>query len=82
MIDSSVEPTVYQIEMDASLDRIVRSSDPSLQKMVEDRVRKLLRSPGTRFSYALSRTDFLRLSHIYGEQYVQILARIWTNIST
>jgi hypothetical protein len=70
MVDSSVELTVYEIQMDTGLDRIVRSNDPSLQKMVEDRIRKLLQGSGTRFSYALSRSDFIRLSHVYGEQYV------------
>ena len=34
MAEMSIELTVYEVEMDNSLDRIVRSSDPSLQKLV------------------------------------------------
>jgi hypothetical protein len=70
MADISVEGTVHTIDMDASLDRIVRSNDPSLQKMVEKRIRTVLQGPGTRFSYSLTGADFTRLAHLYGEQYV------------
>jgi hypothetical protein len=70
MTDISIEGTVYSVTMNPDLDRLVRSNDPSLQKMVEDRIRTLLRSGGTRFRYTLSRSDFTRLTHLYGEQYV------------
>jgi hypothetical protein len=70
MADTSIECAVYTVEMDRSLDRLVRSNDPSLQKMVEDRIKMVLRTRGQRFSYALPRSDFTRLAHVYGEQYV------------
>ena len=54
----------------ADLDRIVRSSDPSLQKMVQDKVKVSLRRPESQVSYNVSRSEFARLAHLYGEQYV------------
>jgi hypothetical protein len=38
--------------------------------MVEEKTRTVLRGGGSRFQYALSRSDFTRLTHLYGEQYV------------
>jgi hypothetical protein len=70
MSDRAIELTVYEIQMDDALDRIVRSSDPSLQKLVEERIRNLLAGRGNRFSYALSKADFIRFARVYGEQYV------------
>lgn len=57
MSDRAIELTVYEIQMDDALDRIVRSSDPSLQKLVEERIRNLLAGRGNRFSYALKPTS-------------------------
>src|SRR5712691_3999267 len=70
MNDTSIAGTVYSVTMDSSLDRLVRSNDPSLQKMVEEKIRIVLRGGGSRFQYTLSRSDFTRLTHLYGEQYV------------
>jgi hypothetical protein len=56
--------------MDASLDKLVRSNDVHLQKMVEERIKALVSAGGSRFQYTISRPDFTRLSHLYGEQYV------------
>ena len=70
MSDISIEGTLYSISMDSSLDRLVRSNDPSLQKMVEDRIKALMNAGGRAFRYTLPRDDFKHLTHFYGEQYV------------
>jgi hypothetical protein len=70
MSDTSVECTVYTVVMDSSLDRLVRSNDPTLRKMVEEKIRTSLRGGGSLFQYALSGSEFTCLAHLYGEQYV------------
>jgi hypothetical protein len=70
MNEISIEGTLYSITMDSGLDRLVRSNDPSLQKMVEDRIKTVLRAGGRQFRYTVTRGDFKRLAHVYGEQYV------------
>jgi hypothetical protein len=70
MSDIVIEGTLYSISMDSGLDRLVRSNDPSLQKMVEDRIKALMNAGSRAFRYTLPRDDFRRLTHFYGEQYV------------
>jgi hypothetical protein len=70
MSDFEIEGTLYSISMDSSLDRLVRSNDPSLQKMVEDRIKTLMQADGRPFRFTLARNDFRRQTHVYGEQYV------------
>jgi len=70
MSDISIEGTLYSISMDSSLDRLVRSNDPSLQKMVEDRIKALMNAGGRAFRHTIPRNEFRRLVHFYGEQYV------------
>ena len=65
-----IDGMLYSISMDSGLDRLVRSSDPSLQKMVEEQIKTVMDASGRPFRYVIQRNDFRRLTHIYGEQYV------------
>ena len=69
MSDLSIESTVYGIDM-LAIDGIVRSNDPSLEKLVQNKVKASLRHPQSKASYRLSRPDLKRLAQLYGEQYV------------
>lgn len=70
MSDICVEGTVHSISMDTSLDRLVRTSDPGLQKLVEEKIGTLMRSAGRSFRYKVPRDEFKRQTHVYGEQFV------------
>lgn len=70
MRDFNIDCKLYSMAMDPGLDRLIRSNDPSLQKMLEDRVRAVLRAGGKHYRYTLPRQEFIRLTRTYGEQYV------------
>jgi hypothetical protein len=64
MNDTNIEVTVYSVVMDPALDRLVRSNDPHLGKMVEEKIRVSIHAGGRQFQYSLSRPDFTRFTHL------------------
>ena len=62
--------SLYSIRVDSHINKLARSSDPRLRKMLTEEVRKALRSQkATEFRYSLGSDELNRYAREYGEQY-------------
>jgi hypothetical protein len=71
MSDYTLSVTLFDLVVDASIDRLIRSSDPYLRNLLQQEVGRHTHSPVKTFRWALTDSRVNTLVHLYGEQYVE-----------
>jgi hypothetical protein len=70
MQDYQISLTTYEVVVDDHLDRLIRTSDPTLRTMLVDEIRRRLNTRRTSQAFPVPKDEVARLGLIYGEQYV------------
>lgn len=70
MNEYKISLALHDIQIDDHLNRLIRSSDPHLRKMLEEEIRQRTAGIGQSFKFSISESEFRNCVSTYGEQHV------------
>ncbi len=70
MTDFTITGSLHTISITSEIDRLVRSNDPYLQKMLEEEMRQIISRGGHPLKLSMTEQELINYSRTYGEQYV------------